>query len=101
MLSANNTWALVPQLPDMNVVSSKWIFKIKSHSNGSIECHKARLVVTKIAGCDYDENFSLVVELATICLILSMALSQGWILEQLDVNNAFLHSELQECVYLF
>jgi hypothetical protein len=49
---------------------------------------------------DYDETFSLIVKAGTIRLILTIGLSQGWIIRQLDVNNAFLHGDLQEHVYL-
>jgi hypothetical protein len=28
-LSANNTWDLVPPQPHMNVVGSKWVYKVK------------------------------------------------------------------------
>jgi len=40
-LASNNTWILVPRRPDMNLVSSKWVFKIKTRSDGSIERYKA------------------------------------------------------------
>jgi hypothetical protein len=36
-------------------------------------------------GIDYDDTFGLVVKPTTIWLILSLAVSQGWILCQLDV----------------
>jgi hypothetical protein len=41
-LLKNGTWNLVT--PSMNIVGSKWVFKIKRHANGSIERYKARLV---------------------------------------------------------
>ena len=44
-LSKNHTWDLVTLLPGKSVVGCKWIYKIKTRSDGSIERYKARLVV--------------------------------------------------------
>lgn len=35
-LENNNTWELVPRLPNQHVVDCKWIFKIKHLPDGSI-----------------------------------------------------------------
>ena len=102
-LHNNKTWTLVPRQAIMNIISSKWVFKIKTRSNGSIERYKARLVARGFSqqpGLDYDETFSLVIKPSTIRLILTIGLSQGWSVKQLDVSNAFLHGVLQEQVYL-
>lgn len=64
---------------------------------------KARLVVKnydQTAGLDYFETFSLVVKPTTIRIILTLAISQKWIIKQLDVQNVFLHGDLYEEVFL-
>lgn len=40
-----------------------------------------------------------VVKPATVRTVLSMALSHGWAIHQLDVKNAFLHGTQSETVY--
>ncbi|KAK3034893.1 hypothetical protein RJ639_033256 [Escallonia herrerae] len=63
-LLANDTWVLVPHDPTKNLVGSKWIYKVKLNSDGSIERFKARLVArafTQQAGIDFNETFSPVV----------------------------------------
>ncbi|KAI5349105.1 hypothetical protein L3X38_001992 [Prunus dulcis] len=97
-LLKNHTWSWVPSSPSQNLVGCKWVFRIKRHSNGSIVRYKARLVAKGFhqrPGIDYVETFSPVVKPATIRTVLSLAVSHGWSLRQLEVKNAF----LQEDVY--
>jgi hypothetical protein len=49
---------------------------------------------------DYEDIFSPIVKVATIHIVLSVVVSKGWSLHQLDVQNAFLHSILEEYVYM-
>ncbi|KAK1618045.1 hypothetical protein QYE76_023562 [Lolium multiflorum] len=102
-LISNRTWTLVPRPPGTNIVGSKWIFKTKFRPDGSVDKHKARLVArgfTQQQGIDYHDTFSPVVKPVTVRLVLSLAVSRGWCLRQIDVSNAFLHGFLEEDVYM-
>jgi hypothetical protein len=102
-LQKNRTWHLVLAKLGANVIDCKWVYKIKRKSDGTIDRYKARLVTKGFKqryGIDYEDAFSPVVKAATIHLILSLAVSNGWSLRQLDVQNAFLHGVMEEEVYM-
>jgi hypothetical protein len=101
-LKTNRTWDLIPRPPDVNLISSKWIFRHKLNPDGSLARYKARWVLrgfTQRPGIDFDETFSPVVKHTTIRTVLTLALARDWPIHQLDVNNAFLHGTLSETVY--
>jgi hypothetical protein len=100
--SDNRTWKLVPCPSGANIVSGKQIFKHKFNSDGTHSRHKAQWVVRRYSqrsGVDYDETFNAVDKPATICLVLSIAVSRSWPIHPLDIKNDFLYGNLEETVY--
>jgi histone deacetylase 1/2 len=99
----NETWKLVPPISGVNVIDFKWVFKVKKHVDGSIERYKVRLVAKGFKqryDLDYKDTFCSVVKPTTIRLLLSLVVTRGWSIRQVDVQNAFLHGVLEEEVYL-
>jgi hypothetical protein len=99
----NYVWELVPKPKNKDVVSSKWIYKIKHAANGSIEKHKARFVAhvfSQKEGIDYEETFSLVAIYTSIITIITLVAKMKWKLHQTDVKTDLLNGVIEEEVYI-
>ena len=102
-LESTNTWELVDHPDGRNLMGCKWVFKVKTHSNGSVERYKARLVAkgfTQEYGIDYEETFAPVARLTSLRTLLAIATTQKWPLNQMDVKNAFLNGDLDAEIYM-
>ncbi|GKC18112.1 retrovirus-related pol polyprotein from transposon TNT 1-94, partial [Tanacetum coccineum] len=103
LFDRNQTWTLVPGPHSTNIVGSKWVYRFKYKSDGTVDRYKARLVAqgyTQIPGLDYCHTFSPVVKASTVRIVLSLAVLQKWKLHQLDVKNTFLNGNLNETVFM-
>ncbi|KAL4310989.1 hypothetical protein GQ457_01G000170 [Hibiscus cannabinus] len=89
-LERNKTWDLVPLPNGKQAIGCNW----------SIRLNLSLMGVLSQPGIDYLNTFSLVAKLTTIRTLLAVAASKNWILEQLDVNNAFFNGYLDEEVYM-
>lgn len=102
-LLTKNTWTLTPLPSHRKAIGCKWVFRVKENSDGTLNKYKARLVAkgfNKQYGFDYHETFSPVVKPATIKVILTLALTHKWDVQQIDINNAFLNRAFEEEVYM-
>ena len=86
-----------------NLVSSKWIYKIKHVAGGSVEKFKALFVArgfTQKEGIDYEETFSPIDRYTSIRTIIALAPVLGWKPHQMDVKTKFLNGKIEHEVFL-
>lgn len=99
----NDTWDLTILPKGKRLMDNKWVFKIKRDKEGNIERYKARLVIKGCAqkqGYDYDETYAPVARLTTLRTLLSIIIKENLLAMHMDVQNTFLHGELEEEIYM-
>ncbi len=73
-LLANHTYMLVPLPQGCVAVGTRWLYKIKSCVDGTIECYKAQWVTKGYSQChgiDYDKTFAPMVHLENLHMLLA------------------------------
>lgn len=95
----NDVWEIVPRLEGKTVVTSKWIYKIKHVTDGSIDKNKTRFIArwfSKKEGEDYDETCVPISKYTSIRSIISLATSLEWNLHRMDVKISFLNGVIED-----
>lgn len=98
-----NTWQLVPPPDHSTILGCHWVFKLKTHSDGSNGRYKARLVAQgnqQTYGDAFLDTFSPMAKFPTLRILLTIVVTHNWSLFQLDVSNAFLHGHLDDTIYM-
>ncbi|CAM9505584.1 unnamed protein product [Sphacelaria rigidula] len=100
------TFSTGPVPEAANVFSAKWVVRWKTDADGTVTKAKARLVA-QIFGqrfaVDYFETFAATPSMASIKLVIAVAIQEEWPLYHFDATQAFdvgmIQCEADPCVF--
>lgn len=93
--------AILPD--DRKAIDSKWVFKIKTNADGSINKYKARLVAkgfSQIPGIDFELTQAPSLRLESLRTVLSLAAFFNLELHGIDIKGAYLNGYLDKEIYM-
>lgn len=102
-LKTSKVWELVEVPKNSTIVENKWVYKLKTDTNGNIQKFRARLVAKGFSqreGIDFNETFSPVVRFDSIRILLTVIVQENLVLKQFDVKTAFLNGDIEEVIYM-
>ncbi|CAI7893085.1 unnamed protein product [Closterium sp. NIES-54] len=104
-LKERNTWKVVPisMAQNKTILTEKWVFRVKTKADGTIDKFKARWVVRGFDqehGRDFTETFAPVSRHTSLRILLAVAAMKRKKLRQIDVANAFLYAPVDVEIYV-
>ncbi|KAI7953418.1 hypothetical protein MJO28_005965 [Puccinia striiformis f. sp. tritici] len=84
-------------------IGTRFVFDIKRRTDGTIEKFKARFVVRGFKqrlGIDVRSTFAPTASLTTLKMLLTLAIKNKWIINSFDITGAFVHSPIEETIYV-
>lgn len=107
-LSKRFTWRLATPSElakkSKGALTSKWVFKQEFKTNEEYWKYRSRLVVRGFKQryhYDYTETFSPTASYKSFCIIIHLAAVYDWEIKSLDVENAYLESEIDHDIWMF
>ena len=89
--------------PHVKILTSMWLFKVKYNADGTFQRFKARLVIR--GDLQPPESYSLtrapVATGITILIIIFMATSLNYVIENVDVDTAYLYGSIDTDIYMY
>ena len=81
------TYNLVPLPPGHSAIGSKWVYKIKCDNIGNI---------IQYSGIDFFETYAPFAQIESVHILLSIAASLEWEIHLINIDSAFLNSDLPD-----
>ncbi|CAI7886887.1 unnamed protein product [Closterium sp. NIES-54] len=105
VLESRDTWVLINRaaIKGRRILFGKWVFRVKTAADGTIERFKARWVVCgydQRHGIDFNQTFPPASRHTSVRILLSIAAARHLQLRQIDVKNAFLYALVDAVIYV-
>jgi hypothetical protein len=87
-----------------NLITSKWVFKVKKIASGKVDKLEARLIARGFQpyrGLDFDETFTPIVKWPTIFIVVVITSKNQWAIKHLEVKTTFLKGDLEKQVFMY
>jgi uncharacterized protein involved in tolerance to divalent cations len=84
-------------------IKTKWIYKRKRRSDGTVHTYRARLVAkgfSQVYGTDYYDTYAPVARLTTLRIVYVLSAILNLHLVGMDVDAAFMNADLHEDIYI-
>ena len=94
----NKTFSFTYDKPEESPIGSRWVLKEKISASGEVT-YKVRMVAqgfSQVQGVHFQETYAPTVASSTTRMLLAAAAQEGWPVEQMDVETAYLIPELPE-----
>jgi hypothetical protein len=79
VLLKTGTWDLVDLPAGKSTIGCKWVYKIKTRSDGTVDCYKACFVAkgfTQEYDINYEKTFAPVACLSSVCILIAVSASR-------------------------
>jgi hypothetical protein len=102
-LLKNQTWEIVRWPTGIPVISSRWVYKTKLHTDGKPEQLKSHFTArgfTQRHGINYWDTYAPVLTNAGPCIVTAIAAAYNLPVYQYDISSAFLYGEIDTDIYI-
>ncbi|XP_076544682.1 uncharacterized protein LOC117610925 [Osmia lignaria lignaria] len=102
-LSSRGTWEVTNLSEGRKCIGCRWVFKLKTDTDGVITRYKARIIAQGFSqekGVDYSETYSPVANFSLIRLFLALTVTFRWDTRHVDMKCAYLYGELREETFM-
>lgn len=102
MIDKFKTYTVVPRPPNVNIIPSHLVPRIKHDTKGEINQFKVRLVAGgnhQIYGLDFTETFAWICRLGTHRIIFRITAQEDWEIQMINFKSAYLNTEPDQVTY--